>query len=145
MSTDLTPDGRAPGEASSGRRPTSSLYRDIGLATVATELNLQLDTLESDVAEVFERGAAALLLAGFGPNLTRRRRSVRAGEQGSRHKPLGAQGKTVPAVSDEEIGDCETPRGEHGGAILDGTSLAAPSLVGRTLRWSSPPVPPWNA
>jgi hypothetical protein len=85
MSTDLTADARAPGEASSGRRPLSSLYRDIGLATAATELNLQLDTFEPDVAEAVERGAAALLLA-FGPSLTRRRRSVRAGEQGGRHK-----------------------------------------------------------
>ena len=86
MSADLTPDARAPGEASSGRRPLSSLYRDIGLATVATELNLQPDTLEPDVAEAVERGAAALLLARSGRSLTRRRRSVRAGEQGGRHK-----------------------------------------------------------
>ena len=86
MSTDLTADARAPGEASNGRRLVSSLYRDIGLATVATELNLQPDTLEPDVAEAVERGAAALLLAGFGPSLTRYRRSVRAGEQRGRHK-----------------------------------------------------------
>ena len=87
MSTDLiTADARAPGEASSGRRPLSSFYRDIGLATVASEFNLQLDTLEPDVAEAVERGAAALLLAGFGPSLTRYGRGVRAGEQGGRHK-----------------------------------------------------------
>ena len=86
MSADLTPGARAPGEASSGRRPLSSLYRDIGLAAVATELNLQLDLLEPDVAEAVGRGAAALLLAGFGPSLNRHRRSVRAGEQGGRHK-----------------------------------------------------------
>ena len=66
MSNDVTADARAPGEASSGRRPLPSLYRDIGLATVASELNLQLDTLEPDVAEAVERGAAALVLAGFG-------------------------------------------------------------------------------
>jgi hypothetical protein len=86
MSNNLTADARAPGEASGGWRPLSSLYRDIGLATVATELNLQLDTLEPDVAQAVERGAAALLLAGFGPSLTRHRRSVRAGEQGGHHK-----------------------------------------------------------
>jgi hypothetical protein len=86
MSTNLTADARAPGEASSGRRPPSSLYRDIGLAAVATELNLQLDALEPDVAEAVERGAAALLLAGFGPSPSWRRRSVRAGEQSGRHK-----------------------------------------------------------
>ena len=86
MSNNLTADARAPGEAGGGWRPLSSLYRDIGLATVATQLNLRLDTLEPDVAEAVERGAAALLLAGFGPSLTRHRRSVRAGEQGGHHK-----------------------------------------------------------
>ena len=35
--------------------PYRVLYRDIGLATVATELNLQPDTLEPDVAEAVER------------------------------------------------------------------------------------------
>ena len=86
MSIDLTADARALGEASTGRRPFSSLYRDIGLATVATELNLRLDTLEPDVAEAVERGGAALLLARFGPSLTRHPRSVRGGEQGGRPK-----------------------------------------------------------
>jgi hypothetical protein len=90
MSNNLTADARVPGEAGGGWwRPLPSLYRDIGLATVATELNLQPDTLEPDVAEAVERGAAALLLAGFGPSLTRHRRSVRAGEQGGRHKLPG--------------------------------------------------------
>jgi hypothetical protein len=73
MSTDPTADTRGPGAARSGRRPLSNLHRDIGLATVATEFNLQLDTLEPDVAKAVERGATALLLAGFGPGLTRRR------------------------------------------------------------------------
>lgn len=87
MSNNLTADARVPGEAGGGWwKSLSSLYRDIGLATVATELNLQPDTLEPDVAEAVERGAAALLLAGFGPSLTRHRRSVRAGEQGGHHK-----------------------------------------------------------
>ena len=89
MSTDLTADARALDEASSRRRPLSSLYRDIGLATVATELNLQLETLEPDVAEAVERGAAALLLTRFGPSIPWRRRSVRLGEQGGRHKLPG--------------------------------------------------------
>jgi hypothetical protein len=44
--------------------PLSSLYHEIGLAAVATELNLQLNTLEP--AEAVEMGAAALLLAGTG-------------------------------------------------------------------------------
>jgi hypothetical protein len=86
MAIDLTADARALDEASTGRRPFSSLYRDIGLATVATEFNVRLDTFEPDVAEAVERGGAALLLARFGPSLTRRPRSVRAGEQGGRHK-----------------------------------------------------------
>jgi len=78
MSEDLIAD-RAPGGASRGREPLSILYREIGLATVATEFNLQLDTLEPDVAEAVERGAAALLLAGFGRRgLTRRQRIARA-------------------------------------------------------------------
>lgn len=82
MSNHLTADARGPGEASGG---LSSLYHEIGLATVATELNLQLNTLEPDVAEAVERGAAALLLAGYGPSLTRHRRNVRVGEGGGRH------------------------------------------------------------
>ncbi len=86
MTTDLTADVRTPGEVSNGRRALSNLYRDVGLAAVATELNLRLDTLEPDVAEAVERGAAALLLAGFGPSPVRRRASVRAGEQSGRHK-----------------------------------------------------------
>jgi hypothetical protein len=60
--------------------------RKVGLAAVATEFNLQLDTLEADLVGAVERGTAALLLAGFGPSLTRHRQSVRAGEQGGRHK-----------------------------------------------------------
>ena len=46
MSNYLTADARAPGEASSGGMPLSSLYHEIGLAAVATELNLQLNALE---------------------------------------------------------------------------------------------------
>ena len=86
MSNNLTADARPTGEASRDWRPLSSLYRDIGLATVATELNLRLVTLEPEVAEAVERGAAALLMAGFGRSLTRHQRSVRAGEQGGHHK-----------------------------------------------------------
>jgi hypothetical protein len=89
MSTDLSADARALDEASSRRRPLSSLYRDIGLATVATELNLQLEALEPDVAKAVERGAAALLLIKFSPSQTWRRPSVRAGEQGGRRKLPG--------------------------------------------------------
>jgi hypothetical protein len=69
MSNYLTADARAPGEASSGGMPLSSLYHEIGLAAVATELNLQLNTLAP--AEAVEMGAAALLLAGDGPSVPR--------------------------------------------------------------------------
>ena len=69
MSNYLTADARAPGEASSGGMPLSSLYHEIGLAAVATELNLQLNALEP--GEAVEMGAAALLLAGDAPGLTR--------------------------------------------------------------------------
>ena len=86
MSNYLTADARAPSEASSGGMPLSSPYHEIGLAAVATELNLQLNTLEPDVAAAVERGTAALLLAGREPGPTRHRGSVRAGEEGSSHK-----------------------------------------------------------
>ena len=81
MSNYLTADARAPGEASSGGMPLSSLYHEIGLAAVAIELNLQLNTLEP--AEAVEMGAAA---AGDAPSLTHHRRSVRVGAGGGRHK-----------------------------------------------------------
>ena len=51
-------------------RPSSPLCRAFGLAAVAAELNLQLETLEPDTAKAIERGAAALFLAGYGPRLT---------------------------------------------------------------------------
>ena len=80
MSNDLAADARAPGEGSSGRRPLSSLYREIGLATVATEFNLQLNTLEPDVSEAVQRGTAALFLVGSGRSLTRYPRIARASD-----------------------------------------------------------------
>ena len=51
-------------------RPLSPVCRVFGLAAVAAELNLQLDTLEPETAKAIERGAAALFLAGYGPRLT---------------------------------------------------------------------------
>ena len=85
MSNHLTADARAPGEASSGGTPLSSLYHEIGLAAVAAELNLQLNTLEPDVADAVQR-AAALLVAGDARSLTRKRRGVRVGEGDDRNK-----------------------------------------------------------
>ncbi len=86
MPNDLTANAQALDQASGGCKPLSSLYREIGLAAVATGLNLQLNTLESDVAEAVQRGAAALFLAGYGPGLTRYPRIVLVGEEGGRRK-----------------------------------------------------------
>jgi hypothetical protein len=86
MPNDLTANAQALGQASCGSKPLSSLYREIGLAAVATELNLQLNTLDLDAAEAVQRGAAALLVAGSGRGLTRYPRIVRAGEEGGRRK-----------------------------------------------------------
>jgi hypothetical protein len=65
--------------------PLASLYREIGLAAVASGLKLQLNTLDPDVAEAVQRGAAALFLAGFlaSPNT-----SWEAGQTG-RVNPVG--------------------------------------------------------
>jgi hypothetical protein len=65
-------------------RPLSPLCRAFGLAAVAAELNLQLDTLEPETAKAIERGAAALFLAGYGPRLTGYAASHRLKEKGSR-------------------------------------------------------------
>ena len=86
MSDDLTANPVTFGQQGGGPRPLSSLYREIDLAAVAIELNLQFNTLEPDVAEAIERGAAALFHSGYGPSLIRRRRSVRARDEGSGHK-----------------------------------------------------------
>ena len=45
----------------------------IGLAAVAAELNLQIDTLEPNVGQAVQRGAAALFFAGYGPPSARTR------------------------------------------------------------------------
>ncbi len=92
MSDDVTADPLTFGELDDGQpllygqRLLSSLYREIGLAAVAIELNLQLNVLEPDVAEAIERGAAALFHAGRRSRLIRQGRSVWAREKGSRHK-----------------------------------------------------------
>jgi hypothetical protein len=71
MSNNPAANARTLGEASDGQTPLSGLYREVGLAAVANELNLQLDTLDPDVAEAVERGAAALFPAWYGRSLTR--------------------------------------------------------------------------
>ena len=65
----LTASPRVSREPTDSGRPLSSLCREIGLAAVAIELKLELGTLESEVAEAIEQGAAALFDAGYGPSL----------------------------------------------------------------------------
>ena len=73
---------------------SSRVYREIGLAAVAAELNLQVNTLDPEVAKAVERGTAALFLRGVRPRLTRYPPRGRAGEQGSQRKARQAPTKT---------------------------------------------------
>jgi hypothetical protein len=82
----LTANPRASREPTDTGRPLSSLCREIGLAAVAIELKLELSTLEPEVAEAIEQGAAALFDAGYGPSLIGRQRSIWVREKGSRQK-----------------------------------------------------------
>jgi hypothetical protein len=85
----LTVNPRASRGPTDSGRPSSSLYREIGLAAVAIELKLELSTLgivQPDVAEAIEQGAAALFDAGYGPSLIGRQRSIWVREKGSRQK-----------------------------------------------------------
>ena len=74
-------------------RPSSPLCRAFGLAAVAAELNLQLDTLEPETAKAIERGAAALFLAGYGPRLTGYAASNRLREEDSERVARSALSK----------------------------------------------------
>jgi hypothetical protein len=56
----LAPNARA------ARAPSLELCRAVGLAAVATEFNLQIDTLEPEAAGVAGSRVAALLRAGYG-------------------------------------------------------------------------------
>ena len=71
-------------EASNPAAPLSCLNREAGLAAVAAELDLPVGTLEREVAEAVERGAAALFLAGFGPRLTKAGQTVGGAEEAPR-------------------------------------------------------------
>ena len=82
----LTASPRVSREPTDTGRPLSSLCREIGLAAVAIELKLELSTLEPEVAEAIEQGAAALFDAGYGPSLIGRQRSIWVREKGSRQK-----------------------------------------------------------
>ena len=85
-------------------RPPSILCHEIGLAAVASGLNLDLDTLQPDVAEAIERGAAALFDAGYGSSLIERRRRVWTPEKSRRQKAWrGASkaGQSLPFPTDK--------------------------------------------
>ena len=64
----------------------SCLYGEAGLAAVAVELNLQVQTLAPEVAEAVERGAAALFLGGYGPYAILTRQSAAVGREGRQRK-----------------------------------------------------------
>jgi hypothetical protein len=87
----LTASPRASREQTDRGRP---LCREIGLAAVAIELNLELSTLQPDVAESIERGAAALFEAGYGSSLIGHQRSVWVREKGRRQKVRRRASKT---------------------------------------------------
>jgi hypothetical protein len=66
MPSNLTANPPTFGEPAAARRPLSSLCHEIGLAAVAIELDLELSTLDHDVAEAIAQGAAALFDAATG-------------------------------------------------------------------------------
>ena len=66
--------------------PPSDLCRAFGLAAVAAELDLEIDTLEPETAQAVARGAAALFLAGYGPNGSRLRSRRQFGWESDRPK-----------------------------------------------------------
>jgi hypothetical protein len=65
MPHDLIATAQALGQASGGCEPLPNRYREIGLAAVANGLNLQLNTLDPDMAEAVARGTAALFPAWY--------------------------------------------------------------------------------
>lgn len=108
MPNNLAADPRALGEPTDSRKPLSSLCREIGLAAVAIELNLELSTLQPDAAEAIEQGTAALFDAGYGPSLIGHRRSVWAREKASHQKvrrraSKARQPRPFPALTIDSI------------------------------------------
>jgi hypothetical protein len=91
MRDDLIATAQALGQASGGCVPLPNRYREIGLAAVANELNLQLNTLDPDVAEALERGAAALFPAWYGPSLTCGAAAKRGTWRARQNNPRGSR------------------------------------------------------
>jgi hypothetical protein len=61
MRQDLLSDSPVVQQRAGHSRLLSRLYRDVGLAAVAAELDLELDVLEPDMVEAVQRGATVLL------------------------------------------------------------------------------------
>ena len=78
----------------------SPLCRAFGLAAVAAELNIEMDTFEPETARAIERGAAALFLAGYGPRLTGSAASARLNERNGKR---GARGAFTKAKRSEHL------------------------------------------
>jgi hypothetical protein len=66
--------------------PPPDLCRAFGLAAIAAELDLQVDTLEPEAAEIVGRGAAMLFLAGYGPKGSRSQSNRQSGWDRARPK-----------------------------------------------------------
>ena len=81
----LAPNARA------ARAPSLELCRAVGLAAVATEFNLQIDTLEPEAAGVAGSGVAGLLRAGYGPRGLGSRSNRRFGWVSSRAEARHAE------------------------------------------------------
>jgi len=118
---------RASREPTNSGRPLSSLCREVGLAAVAIELKLELTTLgtlQPDVSEAIEQGAAALFDARYGPSLIGHERSIWVREKGSRQKVRRRASKarqSRPPTGKDEIElrhETDGIRIEHIGSLL---------------------------
>jgi hypothetical protein len=76
-------------------QPSLSFCRALGLAVVAAELDLQLDTLEPVTAAAVERGAAALFLAGYSSRPTAYAAGGGLNERAAERKPPRALAKAT--------------------------------------------------
>jgi hypothetical protein len=76
-------------------QPLSSLCRAVGMAAVATELSLQVHSLDPVTAAAVERGAAALFLAGYGPRSFGDAADARLDEKESEHKARLARSRSM--------------------------------------------------
>jgi hypothetical protein len=87
-----------PANARAARAPSLELCRAVGLAAVATEFNLQIDTLEPEAAGGAGSGVAALLCAGYGPRGLESRSNRRFGWVSSRAEARHAETRSRRAA-----------------------------------------------